>query len=164
MSVRQRQRAIYPGTFDPMTLGHLDLLTRAASRFDEVILAVALSPQKKTLFSLEERVLLAENACKTLENVKVVGFNNLLATFAKEQDATILIRGLRAVSDFEYEWQLAQMNKHLYPELESIFLLPRENLSFISSTIVKEVARHHGDISPFVTQEVGQAIKAKLGL
>lgn len=161
---RTIQKAIYPGTFDPLTLGHLDLLTRAALRFDEVILAIAASPHKKTMFSLEERVELAKVACASIENVSVIGFDSLLATFAKTQNANILIRGLRAVSDFEYEWQLAQMNRHLYPELESLFLLPSENLSFISSTIVKEVARHHGDISPFVTPEILAAIELKLKL
>ncbi|SET38764.1 pantetheine-phosphate adenylyltransferase [Thorsellia anophelis] len=158
------QKAIYPGTFDPLTLGHLDLLTRAALRFDEVILAIAASPHKKTMFTLEERVNLAKKACESLENVSVIGFDTLLAAFARTQKANILIRGLRAVSDFEYEWQLAQMNRHLYPELESLFLLPSENLSFISSTIVKEVARHNGDISPFVTPEILSAIEHKLGL
>lgn len=155
------RRAIYPGTFDPLTNGHLDLLSRASNLFDEVILAIAWSPHKKTLFTLEERVQLAQNACQQLTNVTVVGFNTLLAQFAKEQNASVLIRGLRAVSDFEYEWQLAQMNRHLNGNLESLFLLPKENLAFISSTLVKEVAKHHGDITPFVTPEIYQAILEK---
>ncbi|MFC0179365.1 pantetheine-phosphate adenylyltransferase [Thorsellia kenyensis] len=155
------KKAIYPGTFDPLTLGHLDLLTRSSELFDEVILAVAYSPHKKTLFTLEERVSLAKKACEHLRNVSVVGFDILLASFAKENQARILIRGLRAVSDFEYEWQLARMNRHLYPELESVFLMPSENLSFISSSLVKEVARHGGDIQPFVTKEIFHEIQLK---
>jgi len=155
-------KAIYPGTFDPVTLGHLNIVTRAAQMFDQVILAVAASPSKKPLFSLEERVALASEMVAHLPNVKVVGFSDLMANFARDQQANVLVRGLRAVSDFEYEMQLAQMNRHLLPTLESVFLMPSEGFSFISSTLVKEVARHGGDVSAFLSAPVHQALLAKL--
>ncbi|KAA5966654.1 MULTISPECIES: pantetheine-phosphate adenylyltransferase [unclassified Pantoea] len=155
-------KAIYPGTFDPVTLGHLDIVTRAAQMFDQVILAVAASPSKKPLFSLEERVALASEMVVHLPNVKVVGFSDLMANFARDQQANVLVRGLRAVSDFEYEMQLAQMNRHLLPTLESVFLMPSEGFSFISSSLVKEVARHGGDVSAFLSAPVHQALLAKL--
>ena len=155
-------KAIYPGTFDPVTLGHLDIVTRAAQMFDQVILAVAASPSKKPLFSLEERVALASEMVAHLPNVKVVGFSDLMANFARDQQANVLVRGLRAVSDFEYEMQLAQMNRHLLPTLESVFLMPSEGFSFISSSLVKEVARHGGDVSAFLSAPVHQALMAKL--
>ncbi len=155
-------KAIYPGTFDPVTLGHLDIVTRAAQMFDQVILAVAASPSKKPLFSLEERVALASEMMAHLPNVKVVGFSDLMANFARDQQANVLVRGLRAVSDFEYEMQLAQMNRHLLPTLESVFLMPSEGFSFISSSLVKEVARHGGDVSAFLSAPVHQALLAKL--
>lgn len=155
-------KAIYPGTFDPVTLGHLDIVTRAVQMFDQVILAVAASPSKKPLFSLEERVALASEMVAHLPNVKVVGFSDLMANFARDQQANVLVRGLRAVSDFEYEMQLAQMNRHLLPTLESVFLMPSEGFSFISSSLVKEVARHGGDVSAFLSAPVHQALLAKL--
>ncbi|MDQ1213017.1 pantetheine-phosphate adenylyltransferase [Pantoea anthophila] len=155
-------KAIYPGTFDPVTLGHLDIVTRAAQMFDQVILAVAASPSKKPLFSLEERVALASEMVAHLPSVKVVGFSDLMANFARDQQANVLVRGLRAVSDFEYEMQLAQMNRHLLPTLESVFLMPSEGFSFISSSLVKEVARHGGDVSAFLSAPVHQALMAKL--
>lgn len=155
-------KAIYPGTFDPVTLGHLDIVTRAAQMFDQVILAVAASPSKKPLFSLEERVALASEMVAHLPNVNVVGFSDLMANFARDQQANVLVRGLRAVSDFEYEMQLAQMNRHLLPTLESVFLMPSEGFSFISSSLVKEVARHGGDVSAFLSAPVHQALLAKL--
>ncbi|WP_336794787.1 pantetheine-phosphate adenylyltransferase [Pantoea anthophila] len=155
-------KAIYPGTFDPVTLGHLNIVTRAAQMFDQVILAVAASPSKKPLFSLEERVALASEMVAHLPNVKVVGFSDLMANFARDQQANVLVRGLRAVSDFEYEMQLAQMNRHLLPTLESVFLMPSEGFSFISSSLVKEVARHGGDVSAFLSAPVHQALLAKL--
>ena len=130
----------YPGTFDPITNGHTDLIGRAARLFDEVVVGVANSPSKRPLFDLAERVLLAQQVTAHLPNVKVVGFSGLLVDFAREQQANVLIRGLRAVSDFEYEFQLANMNRRLMPELESVFLTPAEENSFISSTLVKEVA------------------------
>ena len=119
-----QKRAIYPGTFDPITNGHLDIVTRAACMFDHVILAIAASPSKKPLFDLSERVALAQQATAHLDNVEVMGFSDLMANFARTQQANILIRGLRAVADFEYEMQLAHMNRHLMPELESVFLMP----------------------------------------
>ncbi|MDN5679307.1 MAG: pantetheine-phosphate adenylyltransferase [Ewingella sp.] len=155
-------KAIYPGTFDPMTNGHLDLVTRAALMFDHVILAIAASPSKKPMFSLDERVALATAATSHLSNVEVIGFGDLMATFAKNHDATVLVRGLRAVSDFEYEMQLANMNRHLMPTLESVFMMPSKEWSFISSTLVKEVARHGGDIKPFLPDNITQALLKKI--
>lgn len=155
-------KAIYPGTFDPLTNGHLDLVTRASHMFDQVILAIAASSSKKPLFSLEERVALATEVTAHLKNVEVIGFSELMAHFAAHQNANILVRGLRAVSDFEYELQLANMNRHLMPTLESVFLMPSEEWSFISSSLVKEVARHGGDIAPFLPGVVTQALLAKL--
>lgn len=155
-------KAIYPGTFDPMTNGHLDLVARAALMFDHVILAVAASPSKKPLFSLDERVALATVAISHLSNVEVIGFSDLMATFAKNNHATVLVRGLRAVSDFEYEMQLANMNRHLMPTLESVFMMPSKEWSFISSSLVKEVARHGGDIKPFLPDNITQALLKKI--
>lgn len=153
------KKAIYPGTFDPVTNGHLDLIERAAKMFPEVIVGVANNSSKKPRFSLQERVDLASQVTEHISNVSVVGFSGLLVDFAKEHQATILIRGLRAVSDFEFELQLANMNRRLYPELESVFLTPSEGNSFISSTLVKEVALHGGDISQFVPNIVSQSLK-----
>ncbi|HAZ76187.1 MULTISPECIES: pantetheine-phosphate adenylyltransferase [Enterobacteriaceae] len=157
-----QKRAIYPGTFDPVTNGHINIITRAAGMFDRVIMAIAASPGKKPLFSLEERVALAQEATAHLENVEVIGFSDLMANFARNQQATILIRGLRAVADFEYETQLAHMNRHLMPELESVFLMPAKEWSFISSSLVKEVARHQGDVTDFLPPNVHQALLQKL--
>lgn len=151
-------RAIYPGTFDPVTNGHTDLIQRASQLFNEVIVGVAASPSKKPLFDLEKRVALIEEVTKHLPNVKVVGFSGLLVDFAKSNQANVLIRGLRAVSDFEYEFQLANMNRRLSPDLESVFLTPAEENSFISSTLVKEVALHKGDVSEFVHAEVKSSL------
>ncbi|MDT3623618.1 pantetheine-phosphate adenylyltransferase [Cronobacter malonaticus] len=155
-------RAIYPGTFDPITNGHLDIITRAASMFDELILAVAASPHKKTMFSLNERVALAQRATAHLPNVSVTGFSDLMANFAQAQQANVLVRGLRTAGDFEYEMQLAHMNRHLMPTLESVFLMPSKEWSFISSSLVKEVARHQGDVSHFLPAHVHQALLEKL--
>lgn len=155
-------KAIYPGTFDPITNGHIDIITRAAGMFDEVVLAIAASPSKKPMFTLEERVALATEATAHLSNVRVVGFSDLMANFARSQQANILIRGLRAVADFEYEMQLAHMNRHLMPALESVFLMPSTEWSFISSSLVKEVARHQGDVTHFLPANVHQALLAKL--
>lgn len=157
-----QKRAIYPGTFDPITNGHIDIVTRAAAMFDELILAIAASPSKKPMFSLDERVALAKQATVHLQNVTVVGFSDLMANFARDQQATILIRGLRAVADFEYEMQLAHMNRHLMPDLESVYLMPSKEWSFISSSLVKEVARHQGDVAHFLPQPVHQALLDKL--
>ncbi|WP_371189547.1 pantetheine-phosphate adenylyltransferase [Thalassotalea maritima] len=145
-----KKKAIYPGTFDPVTNGHTDLIERAAQLFEHVIVGVAASPSKKPLFDLQKRVAMIQQVTQHLDNVSVVGFSGLLVDFAKQQNAMILIRGLRAVSDFEYEFQLANMNRRLYPQLESVFLTPAEENSFISSTLVKEVSLHGGDVSEFV--------------
>ncbi|WP_058913710.1 pantetheine-phosphate adenylyltransferase [Entomohabitans teleogrylli] len=155
-------RAIYPGTFDPMTNGHLDIIERAAKMFDRLILAIAASPGKKPLFTLEERVELASQATRGFRNVEVIGFSDLMANFARTQQANVLIRGLRAVADFEYEMQLAQMNRHLMPELESVFLMPSGEWSYVSSSLVKEVARHQGDVSHFLPPHIHQALLSRL--
>ena len=155
------KRAIYPGTFDPITNGHFDLIERAAKLFSEVIVAVAANTSKQPLFSLEERVALIEQITAGLDNVRVIGFTGLLADLAREQDAHVLLRGLRAVADFEYEFQLANMNRRLNPDLESVFLTPAEENSFISSTLVKEVALHGGAVDQFTDQRVAQALRAK---
>lgn len=155
-------KAIYPGTFDPMTLGHLDIVTRAARMFDRLVVAIAASPGKKPLFTLDERVDLARQATVHLANVEVVGFNELMADFARAQQANVLVRGVRAVADFEYESQLAQMNRHLLPALETVFLLPSQGFSFVSSSLVKEVARHGGDVQAFLPAVIHQALLARL--
>jgi pantetheine-phosphate adenylyltransferase len=154
-------RVVYPGTFDPITNGHKDLIERAAAMFDEVIVAIAASEKKGPLFSLEERVALAEESLGHLDNIKVVGFSKLLAHFCADQNANILLRGLRAVSDFEYEFQLANMNRQLAPDLETVFLTPAEHLSYISSSLVREIALLDGDISKFVPAPVAAALKLK---
>ena len=151
-------KAIYPGTFDPVTNGHTDLIERASYLFSEVIVGVAASPSKKPRFDLAQRVAMIEELSQHLPNVTVVGFSGLLVDFAKNNQAKVLIRGLRAVSDFEYEFQLANMNRRLSPELESVFLTPSEGNSFISSTLVKEVALHNGDVSQFVAPIVKAAL------
>ena len=156
-------RALYPGTFDPITNGHADLIERASQLFSRVIVAIASNPSKKPLFSLEERVEMIKKVTQDLPNVEVVGFTGLLADFADEQNATILIRGLRAVSDFEYEFQLANMNRRLNPKLESVFLTPAEENSFISSTLVKEVALHRGRVDGFCHPVVQKALTDRLG-
>lgn len=152
---------VFPGTFDPLTCGHLDLITRAATLFDKVILAVAASPGKRPLFSLEERINLAKDVCQPLTNVSIIGFSNLLIDFMKQQQATILLRGIRTGSDFEYESQLAAMYRRMMPEMEIVFLPPAEQYAFISSTLVREIALHGGDASQFVNPNVAEAIKLK---
>ena len=155
--------AIYPGTFDPLTNGHTDLIQRAAKMFDTVLVAVANNPSKKPCFNLDERVELANTILNHLDNVKVIGFSGLLADLARDHNAHVLIRGIRAVSDFDYEFQLANMNRRLNPDLESVFLTPAEKNSFISSTLVKEVARHNGNVSEFVHPVINEALKKRLG-
>lgn len=155
-------RAIYPGTFDPVTNGHTDLIERAAKLFKHVVIGIAANPSKQPRFTLEERVKLVKMITSHLNNVEVVGFSGLLVDFAKEQKASVLVRGLRAVSDFEYEFQLANMNRRLSSDLESVFLTPAEENSFISSTLVKEVAHHGGDVSQFVHPEVARALMTKV--
>lgn len=153
--------AVYPGTFDPITLGHEDIVRRAANLFDEVIVAVAGSTNKSTLFSLDERVALAQSLFSS-PNIKVVGFSGLLMQFVQDQGAQMVIRGLRAASDFEYEFQLAGMNRKLYPKLETLFLTPAEQYMFVSSSLVREVARLGGDVDQFVSPVVESAIRKKL--
>ena len=152
---------IYPGTFDPITNGHVDLTERAARLFDRVVVAIAHSAKKTPLFTLEKRVELCRASLSHLDNVEVTGFSNLLIDFARSQGASCVLRGLRAVADFEYEFQLANMNRAIYPEFESIFLTPSEHLSYISSSLVKEIAALQGDISPFVPAHVAAALKVR---
>ena len=149
---------LYPGTFDPITMGHMDLVGRAAKLFDRVIVAVAASPKKNPAFSLEQRVEMAQEVLKQHANVEVVGFSTLLAHFARDVDANVLLRGLRAVSDFEYEFQLANMNRQLAPDVESLFLTPSEKYSYISSTLVREIAALGGDVTKFVHPVVHEAL------
>jgi pantetheine-phosphate adenylyltransferase len=158
-----KNTAIYPGTFDPVTHGHTDLVVRAARVFDRVVVAIAESPHKQPLFSLDRRIAMTEDVLSHLDNVEVVGFDTLLIEFATEVGANVLVRGLRAVSDFEYEFQLASMNRHLHPEIETMFLTPDENYSFISSTLVKEIARLGGDVTSFVSDTVSDALREKFG-
>jgi len=152
---------IYPGTFDPITNGHVDLTERAARLFDRVFVAIAHSEKKTPLFNLEERVALCEQSLSHVENVEVVGFSNLLTDFARSQGANCVLRGLRAVADFEYEFQLANMNRAMWPDFESIFLTPSEHLSYISSSLVREIAALDGDITPFVPEQVAAALKQR---
>lgn len=154
--------ALYPGTFDPITNGHIDLVQRAAKLFDKVVVAIASNSKKSPRFSLEERIELAQQVLKGCTNVSVKGFDILLVDFARQENANILIRGLRAVSDFEYEFQLASMNRNLAPDIESVFLMPADEYSFISSSLVKEVATLGGDISSFVHPLVNEALKEKI--
>ena len=157
-----KTKAIYPGTFDPVTNGHFDLIERASNLFSDVVVAVASNPNKRPLFTLEERVDLIKSITQDLDNVTVVGFKGLLADYADELNARVLIRGLRAVSDFEYEFQLANMNRRLNPKLESVFLTPAEENAFISSTLVKEVALHRGKVVGFCHPTVESALMDKL--
>jgi pantetheine-phosphate adenylyltransferase len=153
--------AVYPGTFDPITNGHTDLVSRAAPLFDKLIVGVAESPGKSPGFSLDERIALAREALAQIGNVEVRGFSSLLANFVRETGAGVILRGLRAVSDFEYEFQLASMNRHLIPSAETLFLTPAEQYSFISSSLVREIARLGGDVSDFVDPAVQQALKQR---
>ncbi len=155
------QTVIYPGTFDPITNGHVDLTERAARLFDRVVVAIAYSEKKTPLFSLEQRIALCQASLSHLDNVEVLGFNNLLTDFAKSQGSSCVLRGLRAVADFEYEFQLANMNRAMFPEFESVFLTPSEHLSFISSSLVREIASLDGDITPFVPQPVAEALQQR---
>lgn len=153
--------AVYPGTFDPLTHGHTDLIARASRMYRQVVVAIAESPHKKPTFGLGDRIGLAREVLgeEHLENVEVVGFNNLLAHFVEQRGAGVLLRGLRAVSDFEYEFQLASMNRHLIEDVETVFLTPAEQYSFISSSLVKEIARLQGDVGRFVHSRVSEALR-----
>jgi pantetheine-phosphate adenylyltransferase len=155
-------RAVYPGTFDPLTRGHEDLVRRAAKLFDTLILGVADSKAKRTFFSLQERVEMAREVLGDLKNVQVVGFSGLLIDFIRQHSAHVVLRGLRAVSDFEYEFQLAGMNRSLYPDFETMFLTPSEQHMFISATLVREIAMLGGDVAKFVHPAVGARLAAKV--
>ena len=156
--------AIYPGSFDPITFGHMDIIDRASGLFDKIVVAIAKSETKNPLFSLEDRIKLAKNIYQDNQKVDVMGFpRQLTVDVAKEQNACAIIRGLRAVSDFEYEFQLATMNRSLAPNIESIFLTPKESLIYVSSSLIKEICDLKGDISKFVHPSIEKALKAKLG-
>jgi pantetheine-phosphate adenylyltransferase len=155
-------KAVYPGTFDPMTLGHEDLARRAARLFDKVILAIADSRAKQPFFTLDERVEMAREVLKDLANVEVVGFSGLLMKFVQEHKARVVVRGLRAVSDFEYEFQLAGMNRGLYPDVETLFLTPGEQHMFVSATIVREISILGGDVNKFVHPHVAKRLQSKI--
>ena len=155
-------KAVYPGTFAPITLGHQDLVRRAAGMFDEVILAVADSRTKRPFFTLDERVEMAKSVVREYKNVTVMGFSGLLMHFARKHNAKVVMRGLRAVSDFDYEFQLAGMNRNLFPEVESIFLTPAEQFLFISATLVREISVLGGDVAKFVSPHVEQCLKEKI--
>ena len=154
--------AIYPGTFDPITNGHIDLVERAARMFDRVVVAVAENRNKSPLFSLDERVAMVREALDGGLNVEVMGFNTLLVDCARATGSQVILRGLRAVSDFEFEFQLAGMNRHLGPDIETVFLTPSENYAFISSSLIREIARFGGDVSAFVPGAVRAALTEKL--
>lgn len=155
--------AIYPGTFDPVTLGHEDLVRRASRLFDEVLVAVADSRTKRPFFTLDERVAMAREVLAPFPNVKVVGFDGLLMNFLRRHEARIILRGLRAVSDFEYEFQMAGMNRSLHPDVETVFLTPGEQYMFLSATMVREIASFGGDVSKFVHPMVAEKLTLKFG-
>ncbi|WP_018936945.1 pantetheine-phosphate adenylyltransferase [Thioalkalivibrio sp. ALJ24] len=156
--------AIYPGTFDPVTHGHTDIVRRGACLFDRVVVAVAANPGKSPAFPLETRVELTREALKDVPRVEVIGFDSLLAHFVRDQQATVILRGLRAVSDFEHEFQLAAMNRQLAPEVETLFLTPAEEYSFVSSSLVREIARLGGDVSKFVSPGVARMLARDPGV
>ncbi|MCY3769477.1 MAG: pantetheine-phosphate adenylyltransferase [Gammaproteobacteria bacterium] len=153
--------AIYPGTFDPITNGHSDLVFRATRMFDQVVLAIANSPEKSPLFSLDERIALARHVLHDYDNVEITGFSGLLIDFARECQANIILRGLRAVSDFEYEFQLASMNRKLDSNIETVLLTPAVQHTFVSASLIKEIARYGGDVSTFVHEHVHRALESK---
>ena len=161
MSVARTRIAVYPGTFDPITNGHVDLVDRASPLFERLVVGVAESPGKGPALPLELRVELARDALSVFGNVEVIGFDGLLAHFVRDLGAGVLLRGLRAVSDFEYEFQLASMNRHLIPDVETLFLTPAEEYGFISSSLVREISRLGGDVSAFVPPAVAQALQAQ---
>ena len=155
--------AMYPGTFDPVTRGHEDLVRRATRLFDGVVVAIATNPDKAPLFSLDERVALASDVLKDIPGVSVTGYEGLTVDFARERGLSAIIRGLRAVSDFEYEFQLATMNRHLTDQVETVFLTPTEHYTFVSSSLIREIARLGGDVSPFVHPLVAASLATKFG-
>ena len=154
-------KAVYPGTFDPLTRGHEDLVRRASTLFATIVVAIADSKAKRPFFTLEERIAMAKEVFADAKNVQVVGFSGLLTEFVRKQGARLVLRGLRAVSDFEYEFQLAGMNRHLFPEMETLFLTPSEQHMFISATLVREIATLGGDVSEFVHPKVAKRLKEK---
>ncbi|MGB5325275.1 MAG: pantetheine-phosphate adenylyltransferase [Pseudomonadales bacterium] len=153
---------VYPGSFDPLTNGHVDLIERACALFTKVTVAIAVSSQKNPMFSLDERVAMAKTSLEHLSNVEVIGFNKLLAFLLEDLNENIVLRGLRAVSDFEYEFQLANMNRAMKPDFETVFLTPADDLTYISSTLVREIATLNGDVSKFVPPPVLEYIKKKI--
>jgi len=155
--------AMYPGTFDPITLGHEDLVRRAGRLFDKVVVAIAANPSKEPMFTLDERVDLARTALADFENVEVTGYEGLTVDFAREHNLQVIVRGLRAISDFEYEFQLANMNRHLTDEVETAFLTPTETYTYISSSLVREICTLGGDISEFVSPGVKTALMDRVG-
>ncbi|HYW04217.1 MAG TPA: pantetheine-phosphate adenylyltransferase [Gammaproteobacteria bacterium] len=154
-------KALYPGTFDPITLGHVDLVERASHLFEQVLIAIAHNPGKNPLFSLDDRVRLAREALSGIGNAEVVGFDGLTVEYARKHGVDVILRGLRAVSDFEYEFQLAGMNRHLAPGVETMFLTPSEKYMFVSSTLVREIAAYRGDVSSFVPANVDAELKQR---
>lgn len=154
--------AVYPGTFDPLTRGHEDLVRRACKMFDRVVVAVAASERKGPLFSLEDRIEVAREVLADQPKAEVIGFDCLLMNFVRSQNASVIIRGLRAVSDFEYEFQMAGMNRNLHPDVETVFLTPGEQYMFVSATIVREIARFGGDVTKFVHPAVAARLAARL--
>lgn len=155
--------AMYPGTFDPITLGHEDLVRRACRLFDKVVVAIAANPSKEPMFTLDERVALARTALADFKNVEVTGYEGLTVDFALEHNLQVIVRGLRAISDFEYEFQLANMNRHLTDEVETAFLTPTETYTYISSSLVREICTLGGDISEFVSPGVKTALMDRVG-
>jgi pantetheine-phosphate adenylyltransferase len=159
--MKKMLKVVYPGTFDPFTRGHEDLVRRASRMFDEVIVAIADSESKSPLFSAAERIAMAREVLATISTVRVMGFSSLLMDFVHSVDARVILRGLRAISDFEYEFQMAGMNRNLYPDVETLFLTPSEQYLFMSSSIVREIARFGGDVSSFVAPSVAARLAAK---
>lgn len=153
--------AVYPGTFDPVTNGHIDIIERALKLFDTLIVAVAHNPQKSPLFTVEKRIDFIKEATLGMENLEIHSFKNLLINFAKERGANVIIKGLRAISDFDFELQMGLMNRNLDKSLETIFMIPSEEYSFLSSRIIKEIATHHGDIANFVPPSVAKGLRDK---
>lgn len=157
-----RHSAIYPGSFDPLTLGHLDLIERASRIFDQVIVAVGVNSRKRTVFTADERIGMVKASVKGLQNVRVDAFQGLLVDYARVKNIHVLLRGLRAFSDFEYEFQMALANRKMAPEIEMVFLMPKETLSYISSSTVREIAERGGNVAPFVPPAVKKVIEAKI--
>jgi len=159
----EKKLAVYPGTFDPITYGHLDIIKRAAALFDEVTVAVTTNPAKTPLFTVAERVAMIRQATAKQPGVSVDDFDGLLMDYAKQKEASVVVRGLRAITDFEFEFQMALVNHKLAEDIVTVFLMPNEKYTYLNSTIVKEVAKFNGDVSSFVSPEVQQLLKAKFG-